>query len=751
MNWKKALRWTAAILGILVLIVVFGGYVLLKTPWFHNYVLAKIIEEGQTATGGKLNVQNWGLHFKPLTTDLYGIVLHGTEPPSAKPLLQADRLTVGVSLRSLLHRKLQLTELLVQHPVANLLVSSNGNNNIPTPPPNKTKSTTNLWDLAVGHTLLSNGEVNYNDKKSRLDADLYDLKTEIRFDSSATRYAGMLSYRNGRLQYENYPSVAHNLDAQFSATPSGATLSSLLLTVGSSRISLHGEVANYNSPTLNAAYQILIHTQDFAAMSPGITPVGDVRIDGELRYQDIPGQPLLRTASVHGTIGSSDLQAVSPDVHLGLRDLKVQYQLANGNLEVHAIAADLVNGHLAAQLGVQHLDTTPVGKIHASLQHLSLESCKQSIKRAEIRKMPVTGTLDATVDGSWTGSIRNIRALADLALRAAVWNNSATPKSATPVDGTVHLTYDGASNIIALHQTVLRMPSTYVILDGQLSNHSDLKVHAIAGDLHQFAVLASALRPPAQSSHPLALSGSATLDALVQGPMLKPRVSAQMNAQNLQVQGSQWKSAGLALNASPSQCNIQKGSLVSAQQGDLTFTAQVGLKNWSYLPSNPIAAQISAGRMSVAELEHLANLQYPITGNLSADIFFQGSQLHPAGHGSIQVLKASAYDQPIQNLVIQFQGANDTIDTQLNLNLPAGSATASLRYTPKTRAYKVDLHAPGMVLQKLQAVRAKNLPVTGTLTASANGAGTLDENPQLDLVLQIPTLQGPAQRKEQTC
>lgn len=739
MNWKNAVRWLAAILGILVLIVVSGGYVLLKTSWFHNYVLTKIIEEGRTTTGGKLNVQNWDLHFKPLTADLYGIVLHGTEPPSARPLLQADRLAVSVSLRSLLHRKLQLTELLIQHPVANLLVSSNGNNNVPTPPPNKTKSTTNVWDLAVGHTLLSNGEVYYNDKKSQLYADLYDLKTQIRFDSSATRYAGTLGYRNGRLQYENYASLAHNLDAQFSATPSGATLSSLLIRVGSSRVSLHGDLTNYGSPTLNAAYQILIHTQDFAAMSPAVTPVGDVRIDGGLRYRDIPNQPWLRTMSVEGKIESSDLQAVSPDVHLGLRDLKAQYQLADGNLQVHAIAADVANGHLAAEFGVQNLDATPAGNVHVLLRHISLESTKQSIKRPEIRKMPVTGTVDGKVDGSWTGSIKNIRALADLALRTGVWNNS-TPRSAIPVDGTVQLTYDGASNIIALHQTVLRMPSTSVVLEGQLSSHSDLQVHAIAGDLHQLAELASSLRPPTEPSHPLPLSGSATLNAVVQGPMLTPHVSAQLNAQNLQVQGSQWKSATLALNASPSQFDIQQGSLVSARQGELTFSAHAALKNWSYLPSSPISAKISLRRMSLTELEHLATLQYPIAGNLSADIVFQGSQLHPAGHGSIQVLKASVYDQPVQNLAVQFQAANDTINTQLNLNLPAGSATASLSYTPKTRAYKVDLTAPGMVLQKLQWVQARNLPLTGTLTASASGAGNL-ENPQLDLLLQIPTLQ----------
>ncbi len=738
MNWKKAIRWTATIVGVVVVVLLVGGYVVLRTHWFKHYVLAKIEEEGQSATGGKLNVQNWDVHFSPLRVDLYGVILHGTEQQGARPLLAVQELRVGISLSALLHEKLQLTELLIQNPVASMVVSRNGENNFPAPPPKKTQSSTNIWNLAVGHTLLSNGEIYYNDKKSQLNADFYQLRTEIRFDSAATRYTGTLSYRNGRVQYADYPALAHNLDAQFNATPSGTTLTSLVLSVGSSRVVVHGDVSNYASPKVNATYEMLIHTQDFAAMSPSVKPAGDIRIDGRLRYDEVPNQPLIRTASIDGNIQSSDLEAASPDARLGLWGMKAQYQLSDGNLEVRAIAPDVAGGHLSGELAIQHLDSTPAGKVHALLQHISLESTKESVQRVEFRRMPVTGTINAAVDGTWLGSAKNIRALADLGIRAAVWNNSAPRKSAVPVDGTVHLTYDGPKNVITLHQTMLRMPATSVVVEGELSSHSNLTVHAIAGDLHQFEVLASALRPEEPES--FIISGAATLNAVVQGPMLKPQVSAQLNATNLKVQGSDWKSARLNVNAGPAGITIQQGSLRNATQGDLTFSAQVGLKNWSYIPSSPITANLSARRMSVADLEHLANVQYPISGNLSADVSFRGSQLHPAGHGSIEVVKGNAYNQPIQNLVIQFQGANDTINSQINLALPAGSATGELSYTPKTKAYKVQLNAPNIVLQKLEAVQAKNLPMTGTVSASASGQGTV-ENPELALTLQVPKLQ----------
>ena len=103
-------------------------------------------------------------------------------------------------------------------------------------------------------------------------------------------------------------------------------------------------------------------------------------------------------------------------------------------------------------------------------------------------------------------------------------------------------------------------------------------------------------------------------------------------------------------------------------------------------------------------------------------------------------MNARAYDEPVQKLVMKFQADKSSMTSTLDIGLPAGSARGNLSFTPKTKAYTVRLDAPSVILQKLHAVQAKNLPLTGTLTASASGAGTLD-NPQLTAVLELPQLQ----------
>ncbi len=741
MKGKRVLAWIGIGVAVLIVLVVLGGYFVLQTPQFHQYVLAGIIKQGQSATGGTLEVENWDFHLSPMVVDLYGITLHGTEGPGQKPLFEAEKLTIGVNARGLLHRELHLTELLIQHPIVSVGVDEEGRSNLPTPS-NNTGNSTTVWDLAVAHTVLSEGVVYYNDKKSLLNADLYDVRSEVHFDPAAMGYRGSVSYRGGRLQYANYSPLAHNLQAQFSVTRSRASLNSLLLTVGSSRLSLHGEIANYNHPTLTAAYDILLHTQDFAAMSPPPTPTGNVRLAGTIAYAPAPNQPLMKAVLLDGSFDSDVLGIVSPAGKIDFRRLQGEYHLARGALIVRRVTTDVLNGRLVGDANISHLDQTVTWQVHASFTRISLEAVRRRIRRAEFGRLPLTGTLDGAVDASWTGSLKTMRAASDFAVHAELWNHSTQPASATPVHGMVHLNYDGSRNILLLHRTTFEIPSTSVVVDGQLSKHSNLEVQAVAGDLHQLEQLLASWQNADAASAPskVELAGSARLDAVVQGSIEQPAMTGEFTAQKLQVQGSQWSSAQLAFAANPSQLAIQHGSLINARQGVLYFSAQVGLRKWTYSPSSPVTANLRVQSISLNDLEHLDNRHYPIAGTLSANVVFQGSQLNPSGHGSLEVVKAAAYNEPIQNLGIRFQAAGNSIDAQLKVSSPAGSLTASLNYVPATKAYQMQLNVPRLVLEKLHAVQARNLALLGTLTASATGGGTLDD-PQLAATLEIPQLE----------
>lgn len=740
MNWRKILRRTALFVGLLISAIVVAGFLLLRSQWFHRAVLVEIVQKAQAATGGQLNIRRWGFRLHPLTIELYDIVLHGSEPAAAQPLLQIEKLTVQVKLGALLERKLQLSELLIEHPIVNLTVNGDEKNNLPTPPA-KTKSNTTVWTLAVGHTSLTHGEVFYNNKHSKIDADLYNLRTQIDFDPTLTQYRGSVSYQNGTLQYANYSGLPHSLEARFNATPTGATLDSLLLRIGSSEVTAQGHLVDYATPDIKASYRVVIHTQDFSSLSRAATPAGDLQIDGNMQYRDIAGQSLLRTFSADGTINARSLHAISAEARVAVENLAARYRVAEGHFTLRDLTADLIGGRLQGQLTVNNLENVSGGAFRAVLHHASIGSARLSTRRADLRRMPVTGTVDTELRGSWADNLKEIRVLGDAQVTAAVWKSSSEQKLAVPVDATAHFLYKGKSNSVTLRQTSVQVPAASAVINGEISNHSNLQVHAVSGDLHRLAELAASLSSAnSNKTLPLDISGKANLDAVVQGSLSRPSVASQITAQDLEVQGSRWKTAEVTALANPSEINISQASLVSARQGTLHLTARIALHDWSYEPANAIHANVAARDISLGELEHLGTLDYPITGILSANISLRGSQLHPSGEGSLEITKASAYDQPIQHFSIQFQTANDSIDSLLTLKVPAGMVSGTLDFTPKTKAYNANLQAPSIVIQKLRAPAAKNIPIAGTVTFAAQGTGTL-EHPQLNVTVQVPTLQ----------
>ena len=736
MRWQRIIEWTAAALAVLILVGVIGGYFYLKSSGFKEYALRTIVQRTNEATGGRTEIGNLDFQLSTLTAHLYNITVHGNEAPGQAPLLQIDRLTVGLKIQSVLQRRIFLSELLIDHPVAHLRVDREGKSNIPQAPPSQTSSHTDVFDLAVRHVLLSNGQINYNDKKSALDADLSNFGTEIRFDLLATRYRGSISYENGHLRYADYSPLAHSLNAKFNATRSRLSLESAEMKVGGSTVSLRANMADYSNPTVEGDYDIRIHTQDFAAISPAVTPAGDVVLSGKIHYH-CADQPFLRCLAVDGQLASEAIAASSSQGHLDLRKLQGTYQLANGTLQAHNVGAQLLGGRINADLTIQNLDATAASRVRMSLAGISLQVAQQAIRRQDAQTATLIGRLDGTANASWKGSVSNVVARADLRLKSP--NSRSGPSSAKiPVDGSIHATYDGPRSVITFRQTTLHIPSSTLSLEGEASNNSNLQIQLAANDLHQLAQLASALRPGQTAATDI--SGSAALNATMHGPMKSPRFAGQVNAQNLQVQGSQWSSAKVAIDASPSRVAIQNGSLVNAHQGTASFSGNVALRNWSYIPSDPIALNLSVQRMSVTDLQKLATVQYPVSGDLSADISVHGSQLNPVGTGSAKIANARAYDEPVQTLQVKFHADKDSLASTLDVSLPAGSANASLSYTPKTKAYTVKLDAPSLVLQKLHTVQAKNVPLTGTLKATASGEGTLDD-PQLTATLELPELQ----------
>ncbi len=740
MKWRDIVGWVFAGLLTLVILAIAGAYLFLKSDRFQQIAIRKVTQATDEATGGKSEIRALDLSLRPLQIHLFDVKIHGNEQAGQPPLLQLENLSVGVTIQSLLHQQFNLNNVVLGHPVIYMRTNQTGATNLPNPPAAKPgdQPSTNVFQLAVGHFQIVNGELNYDDKKTPLVADLHHLDLNAHFDSGTPSYYGTIAYDDGHLKYAQLAVLPHNLRANFKATASTLSLDHANVAVGASTGALNLQLTNYSDPSIAGDYKLRVHTQDFAALSQGVNPAGDVTLVGKISIPKLNAPSLLRTVTTDGVLLSDALSAVVTKERIEVRRLHGNYHLANASLRTNGIGLEALGGTIRADAEVQHLDATPSTQMRTTFRNISLHAAQQILGRPELKQVSLLSTVDGTSDLSWTGNINNLRATSDLSLRTSAEDIKAGAQSSrkVPIDGVVHVTYDGAKGTIGLHDTVLNLPATRITAQGEVSRRSNLRVHATTSDLQKLSALINAFKPGAT---PSSISGSATLAATVHGSMKNPDIDGEISAENFVVQGSQWRSLQGNFEATPDGVTITEGSLVNARTGRATFNATLGLHNWAYLPSNPIKATMSVQQVSITDLQQLFNSHYPVSGDISAGFSFSGSQLNPQGSGTLKIAHGRAYDEQLQNFAMKFSADHEAIQTSLDVAIPAGAATAYFSFAPETKRYSMNFDISSLSLQRLRYVHDRNLLLYGYLSASASGSGTID-NPQLTATVQLPKL-----------
>ncbi len=741
------------VIAFCVLVLLFvAGILAVRSRAFHRYLLATVIEQAQKAIGGRVELGDFTLHLTGPRVDLYRIAIHGTERDPRAPLLWADHLAVGLRIISLRRQQINVQEIVVDHPVVHLSVDAQGLNNMPQTPPSAPGSKpVNVFDLAIGRLVLNRGEIDYNDRQTPLDGEVRDLQTQVSFNAFKKEYDGSISYREGRVQFGDYNPLQHDLEAQFGAAPSGLTLNSLKLTSGSSRITAQVQLENYSNPVVDGSYDVLFSTRDFRhVLKDNSLPEGEVSTKGTVHYRNKPGQTVLDSLSVQGELGSPALAIDLPQARAGIRALRGEYRLDEGTLVARNVQMDVLGGHLAAELTMQRLAGSPEAHVTGTIRGLSLANAVAALRTKPQGNLRISGRLDGRVEAAWRGSMENLQVQSDATIAAStpIPPAAGAGANAIPLNAAAHVAYDGRTGVVSLHQTALHTPHTALSLEGSIGKRSNLGIQAKSEDLHEIDVLLLAMRtataprttrasPPPQL---LGLGGSVSFGGQMLGPMNRPRLTGHLSGANVRYRGASLPSLRTNIDLSPSGAALHQGDVQTGARGRLRFDAAVGLRNWAYTPQSPINFRVSANNVPVAEVQRIAGLHYPINGILSLDVSAQGSQINPVGQGSVQLSQARAWGQTIQGLAIRFQGAENAVHSTLTLRTPAGSGNAQLTYSLKDEAYDVQLDVPGLRLGQLEPLRARNLPVTGLVTASGRGRGTLN-SPQFEAAIEAPSLQ----------
>jgi translocation and assembly module TamB len=380
-------------------------------------------------------------------------------------------------------------------------------------------------------------------------------------------------------------------------------------------------------------------------------------------------------------------------------------------------------------------------KLKASLRGASLAEVKRVLGGSSVPKnLALGGVLNAEANASWGKTIDDLVAHTDATINGLLTNTGSTA-NVIPVESAIHGTYSARGNEIALVRSYLHTPQTSLTMNGVVSERSSLNLHLQANELQELETIANLFRMPTPG-HPvqsIGLAGTASFQGIVQGSTRAPHLTGQLTASNFHINGTEWKVVRTNVDLSPLYARLQHADLEPVYGGWIRFDAGAGLTKWTFTKSSPIEVDLDASQLNIADLVNLAGQQIPVTGTLAANVKLHGTQLNLIGKGNVSLANLVAYDQPFRFATVTFSGNGDEVHGDLTAQLPAGDLQGKVSVRPQQRTYDVQLAAVGIRLDRLQALKARNVDATGVLTVNAAGQGNFD-NPQLNGTVQIPQL-----------
>jgi translocation and assembly module TamB len=765
-RWGRIIGWLIGGLICLTVVALAMLGMLVNSGGAHRAIINFAERRASASLGFGVRLENFALHWSTLSLDLYGITVDGAGPYPNPPLLRVDHLRMGVRVVSILRRKWHLSDLRVDHPVVWIYKDKNGVSNIPSFGSGRAGSGNNneLFDLGVRRAVLDRGEVYYNARPSTLAADLRDLELRATYNARAQMYSGRIAYAGGQLKYGAYRPIPHNLDFTFDLTPTTLRLNEAKLSIRNSQLLFSAVVNNYQkTPEAQAQYRATIdgHEAGQLLKSPAV-PAGMIHISGSIHYQRQDSGPLIRAIAVKGDLTSDRLYVNASGTRVQVARLAAHYSLSNGNAVLRDLRASLLGGEVTAQGTMTNLGGDSRSNLSAALHNISLAELQQEAgKQTAAPGMTLAGTLNATATAAWGRTMDDLAAHADASIHgqvASAANSHPAPPAtdenllnvsqrapaasaavAAPIDSEIHATYTRVNGYLEVVNSYLRTAQTYLMLNGKVSSRSNLAFRLQANDLRELASIVNSFHPPAPNQQPLELSGAASMEGNVTGSMTAPHVTGQLTAMNLHANGTDWKRVRARIDASPDHAAVEDADLEPATQGRITLSGRAALNHWDFSRRCAIQAQLSASQIDLADLTRFTASPADVNGTLNANISLRGSAMNPQGSGDLLLTGVTVYQQPVRSVRVEFSGNGDQAQATMDAQTSAGSVHAKVTVQPKARTYSAQLTSPGIRLQRLAALRARDIQAKGMLRLSASGQGSFD-NPALNAAIETPSL-----------
>ena len=708
---------------LLVAIAVITGVVMVRSGWLLEKIRERVIAEAETATGGKVEIGALRLDWRTLTAEIDNLVIHGTEPAEAAPLLAVRRVAIGFKILSFVERRFNVAGVEAEDPRAHVIVAADGSTNLPHPKiPNGRTGPETILALKIGRFDLANGLVAVERAGGKKDTTPWNargenLTAQATYNSAGPRYdggisLGSVSFTSKGMGISGVQVTATASMLKDQLTLSTATVKSAQSELDLSNVAVHG----FNAPLTTGQYKVRVslaeadkifkfvnfqHTGTMTAEGTfHFVSMTDYLVEGAVRGSGI-GYGNVRDMQVSGKVSATRDKITLNGFRLNA---------LGGEMRADGEVRKLTDFHLAGQL--ENLDSRLLASVGG------------------VAALPYDGIVSGPFDATGKLQESNFHSIvAGATLEVSPALNS------LPVHGEVAATYNGELGTVELGRSWLELPNTRVDLAGVIGQKLEVKVQS--RDLSDLSPVVSVDKFPAKL---MARTGSVAFNGTVSGPLADPRIAGHAAIQNATWNKQQIDSLTGDFTAMKTLATVTNAALVSNNLR-ARITGSIGLTNWQAATQSAVDANVQLINADVGKLLALAGrTQVPVSGTLNTTARVTGTVGDPHATADLTLSRGQIYGEPYDSVTGRAQYLNSGAQL-LTATVNAGRKrlTADARFDhPNKLTFNVSSNP--MALGEIAFARKIEPDLKGTAQIKADGVIRFDQPLKiLDLNADVKT------------
>jgi translocation and assembly module TamB len=733
----RVLAWLGSA-GLLIALAILGVARYVAGADFHERARLYAVAQIERVSGGRVELQRVEWNLARLQFELAGLTIHGKEAATEAPLLRAERVRVRLKWTPLLRGRVSMHELSIVRPLAHVSVYQDGSTNIPEPklpPGTRPEQTEELLRLAMDHAELSDGLLQWNEEKIKLEGAAEEIALELHYRAEDRHYDGIAKVGQVRVQLPELERLTLGAEAEFRIYHDRVEVPRLRVSSGHSWAEAGGAVSGLASPVAQFAYRAVGDVGELARLARyRELQGGTVQLNGEGTYRWDRAE-----YAVVGKAQAAGVNWAERGVRLEKMNGGMVFSLDRQHFNASSIFATVLGGTVHGKMDVSKLSgEQPVGRIELEVTGVELAQALRAFSTNELPlpRLRLAGSTMGSLNANWRGSPLNARVDGDLVVHPV------TRVGEVPVAAVIQATFDFKDQSVRLNSVEASTQATHLSVRGRLSAQSDLQVDVRTTNFSELAPIVTSWRGTRAKTLPIEFGGGAQFQGTVRGRLDSPVVAGHLelhdfttvlwrwdkrDGENVPAEyavRTRWELLDGDVEYSSTHESLRNGVL---RRGSVRIglDASVALVNGGYDATQPFSAHVKVENALASDMQGLAGTSYPVTGQVSGDVQVGGTENHLRGSGRIAVKDGSAWRQSVRLATADVNFTEDQAQLRnIVVKSDAMQLSGDARVNVAASEFGFNLKGTEVKIENLPAVRDGKLHVTGQATFEANGSGT---------------------------